>query len=116
MTMTLFAELKRRNIFRVALLYAVLAWLMVELGSIAVDYLGLPQWIYRFTCSLLVICFPLALIFSWLYEITPQGLKREFNVLPGESITAETAIRLRRITLAAVGLILLVNVLRVAFG
>lgn len=113
--MTLFSELKRRNVLRVAVLYLVLGWLLVELGGLAVDHLGLPGWVYRFGFGLLIICFPLALVFSWIYEITPEGLKREVNVEPGASITAHTAVRLRQLTLVAIGLIVLINVLQVIF-
>lgn len=114
--MSLFAELKRRNIFRVGLLYVALAWLLVEIGGLLVELLGLPGWIHRFVFGLLVIGFPLCLVFSWIYEITPDGLKREFEVARGQSITRETG---RKINLAITGslaLVLLMNLARFLFS
>jgi len=114
--MSLIAELQRRNVFRVALLYAALAWLVLELGTLAVDFLGLPGWVHRFATALLVICFPLALVFSWIFEITPEGLKREFEVQRENSITHRTGRRIGRLTLAALVLIALINLARLLLG
>lgn len=116
MTMSLFRELNRRNIFRVAVLYVVLGWLLIELGVIATSLLDLPSWMLRFGTALLVICFPLALVFSWIYEITPEGLKRESEVDPKASITRQTARRLNVLTWIAAGLIVLLNIARVAMS
>lgn len=107
--MSLFSELRRRNIFRVALLYIVLAWLIIEVCGLLVLLFDLPVWIYRFTFAMLVIGFPLCLVFSWIYEITPDGLKREFEVERKRSITRETGRRLNRLTLACIALIILIN-------
>jgi len=115
-SMSLIAELQRRNVFRVALLYAALAWLVLELGTLAVEFLGLPGWVHRFVTALLVICFPLALVFSWIYEITPEGLKREFEVQRENSITPRTGRRIGRLTLAVVILIAVINLARLLFG
>lgn len=114
--MAMFSELRRRNIFRVALLYIAVAWLLLELGAIGVDHLGLPLWIYRFAFALLLICLPLALVFSWIYEITPEGLKREHEVLPGASITRETGRRLTRLTGWTLLAIVLINLVRLFVG
>ncbi len=94
--MSLISELKRRNIFRVALLYIVLGWLLLQIAAIFVEQLGMPGWIFRFAFGLLVICFPLALIFSWMFEITPEGLKREQQIIREQSITRETGKKLDR--------------------
>lgn len=110
--MSLFAELKRRNIFRVGLLYIVLAWLIIEVCSLLVHFSALPGWIYRFIFAILVIGFPLALVFSWIYEITPDGLKREFEVEREQSITFETGRKINRILLVVVSLIVLLNLAR----
>lgn len=93
--MTLIAELRRRNIFRVALLYLVSSWLLLQLTSVAASAAG-AEWVHRFIFALLVICFPLSLLFSWIYEITPQGLRRERDVRREESITAQTGRKLNR--------------------
>ena len=96
---SIFAELKRRNVFRVALLYIVAAWLLLQFSSVTFALLGIPDWVYRFLFTLLIICFPLLLAFSWTCEITPQGLRREQAVETGSSITAQTGQRINRITL-----------------
>ena len=113
-TMSLFAELRRRNIFRVALLYAAAAWLILEIGSLCVDYANLPEWIYRFTFAMLIIGFPLALVLSWIYEITPEGLKREFEVDLSDSITTKTGQVLLKLAFLAVLLVVLLNLARFA--
>ena len=110
--MSLFSELKRRNIFRVGLLYAMLAWLIIEIGGLLVLLLGIPGWVYRFVCALLVIGFPLCLVLSWIYEITPDGLKREFEVERDDSITHETGRRITRIVLGVLALIIGLNLAR----
>jgi len=92
--MLLFSELKRRNVFRVALLYVVASWLMLQVTDVGVSLLGLPDWTGKFVFFILLIGFPLVLLFSWAYEITPEGLKREKEVDRNESITAETAHKL----------------------
>ena len=92
--MSLFTELKRRNVFRVALLYAVASWLILQVTDVGVSLLGLPEWTGRFVFFILLLGFPLVMVFSWAYEITPEGLKREKEVNRDESITAETARKL----------------------
>ncbi len=112
--MSLFAELKRRNIFRVALFYVAAGWLLLELGAMLVDYAGIPGWVYRFAFAVLVIGFPLALVLSWIYEITPEGLRREFDVVPERSITRQTGQRLARLTVFAIAGVVALNLLRFA--
>ncbi len=114
LTMTLFSELRRRNVFRVVLLYVTAGWLLLELSSLFVDYAGLPVWVLRFLFALLIIAFPLAIGISWFYEITPDGLRRESTVDPAESITKQTGARLLRLALLSVLLVFLLNLLRFA--
>ena len=71
--MSLFFELRRRNVFKVALLYAVASWLLVWIIGRLVDGFGLSPWVSEYVLLLLVIGFPVALIFAWVYEITPAG-------------------------------------------
>jgi len=92
--MSLFAELKRRNVFRVALLYVVASWLIMQVADVGISLLGLSVATGRLVFLLLVIGFPLFLLFSWAYEITPEGLKKESEVKRDESITAVTAKKL----------------------
>ncbi len=112
--MSLVLELRRRNIFRVGILYIVLAWVLREICDLLVLAFGMPGWIFRFVCALLVIGFPLCLVFSWIYEITPQGLKREFEVDPEHSITRETGRKLGRAIAAGLLAIILLNLARFA--
>jgi adenylate cyclase len=102
--MSLFFELKRRNVFRVALLYAVASWLILQVTDVGMSLLGLPEWTGRFVFFLLLIGLPLVILFSWAYEITPEGLKKESEVSRDESITLETA---RKLNTAVVVLLVL---------
>jgi len=92
--MSLLSELKRRNVIRVALLYAVASWLIMQVADVGVSLLGLPGWTGRLVFLLLLIGFPLVMVFSWAYEITPEGVKREKDVPRDQSITDETARKL----------------------
>lgn len=92
--MSFFSELKRRNVFRVALLYMVACWLVMQVADVGVSLLGLPEWTGRFVFLLLLIGFPLVMVFSWAYEITPEGLKKEKEVSRDTSVTHETAKKL----------------------
>ncbi len=92
--MSLISELKRRNVFRVAILYGVAAWALLQVGDLLFGLLGLPAWSNKLLFAMLVLGFVPALIFSWVYELTPEGLKREHEVERNRSITAETARKL----------------------
>ena len=82
-----FAELKRRNVYKVAIAYAVVAWLLMQVASQIFPFFEIPNWTVRFVVLLLIIGFPVALILAWAFELTPQGLKRtEFaDELPKKS-------------------------------
>jgi len=92
--MSLISELKRRNVIRVALLYLVAAWVILQVAQLLFEVLKLPDWTSRLVLGLLVLGFPLALIFSWVYELTPEGLKREHQIDRNQSITNATARKL----------------------
>ena len=77
-----FAELKRRNVLRMAGLYLVGAWLVVQVAGTVLPMFGAPEWLPRTIVVLLAIGFVPAVIFSWVFELTPQGLKREDDVAP----------------------------------
>ena len=87
-------ELKRRNVVRVAVAYAVVSWLILQLTDVLMPLLALPEWVDRLVFLLLVIGFPLALIFAWAFELTPEGLKKEKDVDRAESITQITGRKL----------------------
>jgi TolB-like protein/Tfp pilus assembly protein PilF len=93
---SVFAELKRRNVFRVGAAYAVSAWVLVQIGEAVFPAFGVPDAIFRGMVILLVLGFPIALIFAWIFEKTPEGLKLEKNVDRSQSITAVTGKKLDR--------------------
>src|SRR6058998_1585572 len=82
-----FAELKRRNVYKVAIAYAVVAWLLMQVASQIFPFFEIPNWAVRLVVLLLIIGFPVALILAWAFELTPEGLKRtEFaDELPKKS-------------------------------
>jgi adenylate cyclase len=102
--MSFFAELKRRNVFRVAAAYAVVAWLLIEISDTVFPRLGLPEWTVTLVIALLLLGFPVALFFAWAYELTPEGLKREQEVDRSESITPYTAKKLDRAIMVVLAL------------
>src|SRR5437762_6100445 len=101
-----FAELKRRNVVRMAGLYLVGAWLLVQVAGTVLPMFGAPGWLPRSVVILLAIGFLPALIFSWVFELTPQGLKRDEDVRPEESIAPQTGRRMDRMIIAVMVLAL----------
>src|SRR3954453_13927829 len=95
-----FSELKRRNVVRMAGLYLVGAWLIVQVTSTVLPMFGAPDWLPRTIVILLAIAFVPALIFSWVFEITPEGLKRDEDVKPEQSIGPQTARRMDSMIIA----------------
>jgi hypothetical protein len=77
---SLWAELKRRNVFRVAAAYAVVAWLLIQAADILLGNFGAPDWVFKSFAALLLLGFPLALFLSWAYELTPDGVRRAADV------------------------------------
>src|SRR5215468_10075242 len=71
-----FAELKRRNVYKVAVAYAVVGWLLVQIATQVFPFFEIPNWAVRLVVLLLILGFPIALILSWAFELTPQGIKR----------------------------------------
>ncbi len=100
MTGSFFAELRRRNVFRVAVLYGIVAWLILQVSDIAMPALRLPEWTLSFVLYLLAIGFPIALIVAWAFELTPEGLKRTREVDPDESITPVTGQKINHLIIA----------------
>jgi TolB-like protein len=79
-----FAELKRRNVYKVAVAYAVVGWLLMQVSATIVPALHLPDGITTAVVALVLLGFPVALIIAWAFEMTPQGMKRTEDVGPGE--------------------------------
>src|SRR5207237_708105 len=94
-----FAELKRRNVYKVAIAYAVVAWLLIQAASIFLPAFNAPQWAMQIAILILVIGFPIPLAFSWAFEITPEGIKRESAVQADESITHHTGRKIVALTI-----------------
>jgi TolB-like protein/Tfp pilus assembly protein PilF len=101
-----FAELKRRNVIRVAGLYLVGAWLLTQVASTLLPAFDVPSWALRGLIVILALGFIPAVIFSWVFELTPQGLKREDDVAPEQSITPQTGRRMDRIIIVVLVLAL----------
>src|SRR5437764_9316446 len=90
----LFGELKRRNVYKVAVAYGVVAWLLIQIATQVFPFFEIPHWSVRLVVLLLILGFPVALILSWAFEITPEGIKREPGVSPNKSITRSTGRRI----------------------
>ena len=75
-----FSELKRRNVYKVAVAYVVVSWLLIQAASILFPTFDAPPWIMKVFVAVIVLGFPIALVFSWAFEITPEGIKREEDV------------------------------------
>jgi hypothetical protein len=92
--MSFFTELKRRNVIRFAGLYLVGAWLLVQVASTVLPTFDVPRWALRGLIIMLALAFIPALSFSWAFELTPQGLKRDEDVAPEQSIAPQTGRRM----------------------
>src|SRR6266513_2456522 len=71
-----FAELKRRNVYKVAVAYAVVGWLLVQVATQVFPFLEIPNWVVRLVIAIVAIGFPIALVIAWAFEATPEGIKR----------------------------------------
>src|SRR5712675_2907793 len=71
-----FAELKRRHVYRVAIAYGVVAWLLIQVATQVFPFFEIPNRVVRLVVLVIIIGFPIALIVAWAFELTPQGLKR----------------------------------------
>jgi len=101
----LFAELRRRNVFRVAGVYAVAGWLLAQAAVLIEAPLSLPSWFDTLVLVILLLGFPVALILAWAFEMTPEGVKLTANVPEGESIAPKTGRKLDYAILAGIGLV-----------
>ncbi len=101
--MSFFDELKRRNVFRVGIAYAITAWLIAQIAGLATDSFGAPDWVMKMIITMLILGSPVALVMAWAYELTPGGLRRESDIAPGQSSGQANASKLdRTITIALV--------------
>src|SRR6266705_4591312 len=104
-----FAELKRRNVYKVAVAYGVVAWLLMQIASQIFPFFEIPNWAVRLVVLLLIIGFPIALFLAWAFELTPEGLKRTEDVDVSGSITRRTGHKLDFFIIAV--LLLVIGVL-----
>lgn len=91
---SIWAELQRRNVFRVSVAYTVVSWLLIQVADVILPIFNTPAWVLRVLISGLVLGFPVAVVVAWLYELTPGGLKRSDDVLRQASISWLTGRRL----------------------
>jgi TolB-like protein/Tfp pilus assembly protein PilF len=105
-----FAELKRRNVYKVAVAYAIVSWLLIQAASILFPTFEAPPWVMKVFVVVIVLGFPVALILAWAFELTPEGIKRAEDVAPNESITRNTG---RKLTVIIVAVAVLATALLV---
>lgn len=100
--MNLFAELKRRNVFRVGIAYLVAAWLLVQVADVLLDVVGAPDVVLRSLAILMALGFIPTVIFAWVYEMTPEGVKKASEIVQDQSITHHTGKKLDIVTIVLV--------------
>ena len=100
--MSLFSELKRRNVFRIGAAYVIVAWLLMQVASLAVPALRLPEWVTTFVVFILLLGFPVALLLAWAFEVTPQGVKKTRDVPLEQSIKRVSG---RKLNFLVIGLL-----------
>jgi hypothetical protein len=102
---TFFAELKRRNVYKVAVAYGVVAWLLIQVATQVFPFFEIPNWAVRLIVLAIVIGFPVALVIAWAFELTPEGIKRTEDV----DVTAKRARGRAWIYIAIIGALLSVG-------
>ncbi|MEJ2128984.1 MAG: hypothetical protein P8X81_09060 [Woeseiaceae bacterium] len=106
----LFQELKRRNVFRVALAYLAAGWLVLQVVELVLESTSAPDWVMQVFLLAVAVGFPFAILFAWAFELTPEGIRREKEVARENSITQHTGRKLNRtimiVLAAAVGILL----------
>jgi len=102
--LALFKELKRRNVIKVAIAYAVTTWILLQLTDVLTQILGLPEWAPKLILLMLVVGFVPALILAWAFELTPEGIKLETEVNRSKSITPKTGRKLDYVIIVSLGL------------
>jgi hypothetical protein len=113
--MSVFTELKRRNVFRVGIAYVVTSWLLLQVADIALDNIAAPSWVMQVFMLALVLGFPLAVLFAWAFELTPEGVKRTGDVDQGESITHVTGRKIDVTIIAVLAIVVILLVGKVWF-
>src|SRR6266702_1051953 len=101
-----FGELKRRNVYKVAIAYAVVAWLLMQVASQIFPFFEIPNWAVRLVVLLLVIGFPVAMILAWAFDLTPEGIKRTKDIKFSKSIKRKTSRKLDFLIIAVLLLVI----------
>ncbi len=104
--MSLFDELKRRNVFKVGIAYIVVAWLLLQVADVILNNIEAPGWVFHTILLVLALGFPLISLFAWAFEMTPDGLKREHEVDRSQSITTNTGRKLDFVVIGVMALAL----------
>src|SRR2546423_7998470 len=104
-----FAELKRRNVYKVAIAYAVVGWLVIQIGSTILPTFHAPEWVVQTLIVVVALGFPVALVIAWAFEMTPEGMKRTEDISPDEKIpqwsARKFAVLIVTVALLAAGLL-----------
>ena len=100
--MSFFEELKRRNVFKVGIAYAVATWVLIQISDILLDSFGAPPWVMKSLVLVLAVGFFITLFFAWAFEITPEGVKRESEVDRSQSVAKQTG---QKLNYAIIGLL-----------
>jgi len=95
-------ELRRRKVVKVAVTYAIVVWVLVEVAATVFPILQLPEWTVTLVTMLLLLGFPVALFLSWAYELTPEGVKKDKDVVRSDSVTPLTG---RKLDFAIIGVL-----------
>jgi TolB-like protein/Tfp pilus assembly protein PilF len=105
-----FSELKRRNVYKVAIAYAVVAWLLMQIASQIFPFFEIPNWAVRLVVLLLILGFPIALVLAWAFELTPEGIKRTKDVDLSPTLTRKTGRKLDFFIIAVLLLVIAILV------
>ncbi len=104
--MSFYSELRRRNVFKVGIVYVVVAWLLLQVSDTLGPALHLPEWFVSAVAFLLILGFPVAIIFAWAFDLTPEGLKSETQADPVAPEAGQIGRKLNYIVVAALVLAL----------
>ena len=104
--MSLIQELKRRNVIRVAVAYSVIGWVLAQVAEFAFENFGAPDWVLKSVVVILLLGLPIAIVFAWAFEMTPEGIKREKEVDRSQSITPQTGKKLDRVIIGVLAVAL----------
>ncbi len=103
-----FNELKRRNVIKSAIAYLVIAWVITQVISTVLPVFGAPNYLLKWSLVILALGFPVWLIFAWVYEFTPEGIKKTIDIKPDQSISSKTGSRLNKLIITTLTLAIVI--------